>query len=61
MYLKRAKNLSVRLPEEDLEKLRLIAERECRTCSGQAMVWIRKSIQEYEKIHGFVHQSENNQ
>ncbi len=56
MQLKRNKNLSVRLPEEDLEKLRLIAERECRTRSGQAMVWIRQSIREYEKTHGSVPQ-----
>ncbi len=46
------KHLSIRIDEQWLCKLRVVAEQENRTLNGQVYVLIRRCVEEYEKEHG---------
>lgn len=46
------KHISVRIDEELLEKLHVVAEYEGRSINKHILVMIRKSIEQYEKEHG---------
>jgi len=46
------KSLSVRIDDEMLDKLHVIADYEGRSANSQILVLIRDCIEEYEKKHG---------
>ncbi len=46
------KSLSIRIEEEMLDKLHVIADYEGRSANGQIIVLIRDLIEAYEKKHG---------
>lgn len=46
------KNLTIRINEEMLNKLHVIADYEGRSANGQILVLIRDCIEEYEDKHG---------
>ena len=46
------KNLSIRIDEEMLNKLHIIADYEARSANGQVIALIRESIEKYEKKYG---------
>ena len=46
------KSLSIRIDEEMLHKLHVVADYEGRSANSQILVLIRKSIEEYEQKHG---------
>ncbi len=46
------KNLSIRIEEEMLDKLHVIADYEGRSANGQVLVLIRDLIENYEEKHG---------
>jgi hypothetical protein len=46
------KSLSVRLDEEMLHKLHVIADYEGRSANSQILILIRDCIQSYEQTHG---------
>ncbi len=46
------KNLSVRIDEEMLEKLHIVADYEARSANGQVIVLIRECIKKYEEKYG---------
>ena len=46
------KSFSIRLDDEMLDKLHVIADYEARSASGQIIFLIRKCIEEYEKNNG---------
>lgn len=46
------KSLSIRIEEEMLDKLHVIADYEGRSANGQILVLIRHLIETYEKKHG---------
>ena len=46
------KNLTIRINEEMLNKLHVIADYEGRSANGQILVLIRDCIEEYENKHG---------
>ena len=46
------KSLSIRIDEETLDKLHVIADYEGRSANGQIVVLIRDLIENYEKKHG---------
>lgn len=46
------KSLSIRIDEEMLDKLHVIADYEARSANGQIIVLIRNCIEEYEKKNG---------
>lgn len=46
------KSLSIRIDEEMLDKLHVVADYEGRSANGQILILIRDCIEEYEKKHG---------
>ena len=46
------KSLSIRIDEEMLDKLHVVADYEGRSANGQILILIRDCIEEYEKTHG---------
>ena len=46
------KSLSIRIEEEMLDKLHVIADYEGRSANGQILVLIRDLIESYEQKHG---------
>ena len=46
------KSLSIRIEEEMLDKLHVVADYEGRSANGQILVLIRDLIEDYEKRHG---------
>ncbi|MBQ7363785.1 MAG: Arc family DNA-binding protein [Clostridia bacterium] len=46
------KSLSIRIDEEMLDKLHVIADYEGRSANSQILVLIRDLIERYEAIHG---------
>ena len=46
------KNLSIRIDEEMLDKLHVVADYESRSANGQIIVLIRECIEKYEERNG---------
>ena len=46
------KSLSIRIDEEMLNKLHVIADYEGRSANSQILILIRRCIEQYEKDHG---------
>ena len=46
------KSLSIRIDEEMLNKLHVIADYEARSANGQIIVLIRECIEKFEEKHG---------
>ncbi|MDE7229082.1 MAG: hypothetical protein K2N56_01255 [Oscillospiraceae bacterium] len=46
------KSLSIRIDEEMLNKLHVVADYEARSANGQILVLIRECIEKYEEKHG---------
>lgn len=46
------KNLTVRIDEELLHKLHIVASYEGRSANGQVLVLVRRLVEEYEEKHG---------
>lgn len=46
------KSLSVRIPEETLDKLHVVADYEGRSANSQILILIRDCIENYEEKHG---------
>lgn len=46
------KSLSIRIDEEMLDKLHVVADYEARSANGQIIVLIRECIEKYEEKHG---------
>lgn len=46
------KNLSIRIDEEMLNKLHVVADYEARSANGQIIVLIRECIEKYEEKNG---------
>ena len=46
------KSLSIRIEEEMLDKLHVVADYEGRSANSQILILIRDSIKEYEDKHG---------
>jgi hypothetical protein len=46
------KSLSIRIDEELLNKLHIVADYEGRSANSQILILIRDCVGEYEKIHG---------
>ena len=46
------KNLSIRIDEEMLDKLHVVADYEARSANGQIIVLIRECIEKYEERNG---------
>lgn len=46
------KSLSIRIDEEMLRKLHVVADYEARSANSQILILIRKAIEEYEEKHG---------
>jgi len=46
------KSLSIRIDEEVLDKLHVIADYEGRSANSQILILIRDCIEQYEKKHG---------
>ena len=52
------KSLSIRIDEEMLNKLHMVADYEGRSANGQILILIRDCIQAYEKEHGKIGEHE---
>lgn len=50
------KSLSIRIDEEMLNKLHVVADYEGRSANGQILVLIRDCIEHYEQKHGSIGQ-----
>ena len=46
------KSLSIRIDEEMLNKLHVVAEYEARSANSQMLILIRDAIEKYEEKHG---------
>ena len=46
------KSLSIRIPEEMLDKLHVVADYEGRSANSQILILIRDCIEKYELKHG---------
>lgn len=46
------KSLSIRIDDEMLNKLHVIADYEARSANGQILILIRECIEKYEAKHG---------
>ena len=46
------KNLTIRIDEEMLDKLHIVANYEARSANGQIIALIRESIENYEEKYG---------
>ena len=54
------KNLSIRIDEEMLNKLHVVADYEGRSANSQVLILIRDCIQQYEAKHGCIGKQQNN-
>jgi len=54
------KSLSIRIEEEMLDKLHVIADYEGRSANGQILVLIRDLIEKYEAKHGEIKTGKRN-
>ena len=52
------KNLSVRIDEEMLNKLHVVADYEGRSANSQVLILIRDCIERYEAKHGIIGKEE---
>ena len=52
VYIMAIKSLSIRIDEEMLNKLHVVADYEGRSANGQILILIRDCIREFEKEHG---------
>ena len=52
VYIMAIKSLSIRIDEEVLNKLHVVADYEGRSANGQILILIRDCIREFEKEHG---------
>ena len=48
------KSLSIRIDEEMLNKLHVVADYEGRSANSQILILIRESIEKYEEKHGTI-------
>lgn len=48
------KSLSIRIDEEMLDKLHVVADYEARSANGQILVLIRECIEKYEEKNGAI-------
>lgn len=55
------KSLSIRIDEEMLNKLHIVADYEARSANGQVIALIRESIEKYEKKYGEIILGQKNQ
>lgn len=46
------KSLSIRIDDDLLDKLHIVADYEGRSANGQIIVLVRKCIEQHEKEHG---------
>ncbi|HBJ11475.1 MAG TPA: hypothetical protein DDY61_07360 [Ruminococcaceae bacterium] len=46
------KSLSIRIEEEQLNKLHILADYEGRSANSEILILIRDAIEEFEKSHG---------
>ncbi len=46
------KSLSIRIEEEMLDKLHIVADYEARSANSQILILIRDCIEQYEQKHG---------
>lgn len=54
------KSLSIRIEEEMLDKLHVVADYEGRSANGQILVLIRDLIEQYEQKHGEIKTGKRN-
>ena len=54
------KSLSIRIEEEMLDKLHVVADYEGRSANGQILVLIRDLIEAYEQKHGEIKTGKRN-
>lgn len=50
------KSLSIRIDEEMLDKLHVVADYECRSANSQIIILIRRAIEQFEAEHGKIGQ-----
>ena len=48
------KSLSIRIDDDLLDKLHIVADYEGRSANGQILVLIRRCVEQYEKEHGVI-------
>lgn len=48
------KSMSIRIDDDLLDKLHIVADYEGRSANGQVLVLIRKCVEQYEKEHGTI-------
>lgn len=48
------KSLSIRIDDELLNKLHVVADYEGRSANSQILILIRNCVEEYEKTHGSI-------
>ena len=48
------KSLSIRIDDDLLDKLHIVADYEGRSANGQIIVLIRRCVEQYEKEHGVI-------
>ena len=53
------KNLSIRIDEEMLNKLHVVADYEGRSANSQVLILIRDCIEQYEHKHGAIGKAKN--
>ena len=54
------KSLSIRIDEEMLDKLHVVADYEGRSANSEILILIRKEIEAYEEKHGEIEIKRNN-
>ena len=52
------KSLSIRIDEQMLHKLHVVADYEGRSANSEILILIRQAIEEYEKNHGKIELAE---
>ena len=55
------KSLSIRIDEELLNKLHVVADYEGRSANSQILIIIRNCVEDYEKKHGKIERGRNNE
>lgn len=50
------KSLSIRIDEEMLDKLHVVADYECRSANSQIIILIKRAIERFEAEHGKIGQ-----
>ena len=54
------KSLSIRIDEELLDKLHVVADYEARSANSQILILIRDCVQKYEREHGEIKTGKRN-